>query len=211
MEIQVDIKPTGIESAIVEAPFDKAKEALESNGYRIISLEENAKLRMQQGKDHYVSQNGNWTREGVLYAPDKRIFLTKNSPIMANVKEATQSNRKGNEYFLTEEQVEQALQDSVKLSKESIPTNRFKENEIANFAFGNVAEDYGLFLKDAGIKDMLVYVVNEDYINKQNKPFARQMWFRDLDYGSILYGRYLDDGNRLRGVKMGAKGVAAEK
>jgi len=214
-KINVDIKPTGIESAIVYAPFDKAKEALESKGYRIISLEENAKLRMQQGKDHYVSQNGNWTREGVVYAPNKGIFLTKNSPIMANAKEATQSHRKGNEYFLTEEQVEQALQDSVKLSKKSIPTNRFKENEIANFAFGDVAEDYGLFLKDAGIKKMPVYLTNVS-----DKPFARQLWFRGLDLRSGLrggksvlfgYDRDLYDDLRLRGVKIGLEKTLLEK
>ena len=201
MEIQVDIKPTGIESAIVYAPFDEGKEALESRGYRIISLEENAKLRMQQGKEHYVSRNGNWTREGVIYLPDKRIVLTKNSPIMQNPKEATSAHRKGVDYFLTDEQVEQAMQDSIKLSLsgESIPTKRFKDNEVTNFAFGDVAEDYGLFLKEAGIGEMPVYLANIS-----DKPFARQLWFGGLDYGYVLvgnYGRFLDVGDRLRGVK----------
>lgn len=198
MEIQVDVKPTGIESAIAYAPFDKAKEALENKGYRIISLEENAGLRMQQGKDHSVSKNGNWTREGVLYLPDKRIMLTKNSPIMVNAKRATQAHRSGNEYFLTEEQIEQALIDSVKLSGESIPTNRFKDNEVTNFAFGDVAEQYGLFLKDAGIKEMPFYLTQTS-----DKPFARQMWFGYLGDLSGLDGNYrvLDGDSSMRGVK----------
>ena len=198
MEIKVDIKPTEIESAYIEAPFAKAKEALESKGYKIISLEENAKLRMQEGKDAYVSKNGNWTREGVIYLPDKRIILTKNSPIMENAKEATNSHRDGKEYFLTEKQIEQALQDSIKLSGESIPTNRFKESEIANFAFGDVTEDYGKWLdNECDIKQMPVYLTNVS-----DKPFARQMWFRDLDSRSELGGfRNLDLDGRLRGVK----------
>ena len=198
MEIRVDIRPTAIESAYALGPFDKAKEALESKGYRIISLEENAKLRIQQGRNHDVSNCGNWTREGILFLPDKRIVITKNSPIMQNPKEATQSHRSGNEYFLTEEQVEEALQDSVKLSKESISTDKFKESEIANFAFGDIAEDYGLFLKGAGVKEMPVYLADIS-----DKPFARQMWFRNLGNRSELDGNsrglYFDDW--LRGVK----------
>lgn len=196
MEIQVDIRPTGVESAVVYAPFDKAKEALENKGYRIISLEENAKLRIQQGKNHYVSKNGNWVREGVIYTPDKRIFLTKNSPIMQNPREATNAHSKGNEYFLTEEQVEQALQDSVKLSGESIPTNRFKDNEVTAFSFGDVAGDYGLFLKEAGIKEMPVYLANVS-----DRPFARQLWFGVLGYWSDLDGHWvLGDDDGVRGV-----------
>lgn len=196
MKIAVDIKSKGIESAVVYAPFDKAKEALENKGYKIISLEENAKLRIQEGRNHYVSENGNWTREGIIYLPDKKIVLTKNSPIIINAKEATKAHRNGNEYFLTDEQVEQALKDSVKLSGKSIPTNRFKENEITSYAFRDVAENYGLFLKEAGIEEMPVYLANIS-----DKPFARQMWFRLLDGRSELYGGgYLDDG-RLRGMK----------
>ena len=197
MEITVDIKPTGVESAIVYAPFDIAKKALENKGYRIISLEENAKLRIQQGKGSYISKNGNRTREAVIYLPDKRIILTKNSPIMENPKEATTAYRNGNEYFLTNEQVEQALQDSVSLSGKAIPTNDFKNNEITNFAFGDIAENYGLFLKNAGINKMPVYLANVS-----NKPFARQMWFRNLGSYSELngYGRGLGSGGRMRGV-----------
>ena len=43
--MKIDVKGK-LESAYVEAPFDKAKKKLESRGYRIISLEENARLRM---------------------------------------------------------------------------------------------------------------------------------------------------------------------
>ena len=170
---------------------------MENKGYRIISLEENAKLRIQQGKGSYISKNGNRTREAVIYLPDKRIILTKNSPIMENPKEATTAYRNGNEYFFTNEQVEQALQDSVSLSGKAIPTNDFKNNEITNFAFGDIAENYGLFLKNAGINKMPVYLANVS-----NKPFARQMWFWYLDGNSELNGdsRGLYDLGRMRGV-----------
>ena len=39
-KINVDVRPRGIASAYIAAPFDKAKEALEKEGYAIISLQE---------------------------------------------------------------------------------------------------------------------------------------------------------------------------
>ena len=60
--MKIDVKGK-LESAYVEAPFDKALNALKKEKYNLISLEENAKLRMQEGKDAFISQNGNYTRE----------------------------------------------------------------------------------------------------------------------------------------------------
>ena len=56
-----------IVSAYVDAPFDEGKGALGKRGYNLISLEENANLRIQEGEDSYVSRNGNWTREAIVY------------------------------------------------------------------------------------------------------------------------------------------------
>lgn len=201
-KINVDVKGKML-SAYIEAHFDKGKKALESEGYRVISLEENAGLRMQEGKDSFVSRNGNWTREGVIYVPHKGIFLTKNSPIMDNAKEATDCHRNGRDYYLTDSQVEEALDDSVELKAGNIPTNRFKDNKITVYAFGNSVERYGQFLRNAGIKEMPVWL--EDM---QDKSFARQLWFRYLDGGSGLVGDGgLDGGGGVRGVRESAEGT----
>jgi len=204
-EVNVDIKQSGIESAYIEEPFDKGKEALEKAGYKIISLEENAMLRIQEGKDSFISRNGNWVREGVIYVPKKGIFLTKNSPIMDNAREATDCHRKENDFYLTDSQVEKALENSVELRKEEIPTNRFKDNKIAVYAFGNYAEKYGQFLRNAGIREVPVWLAN-----MQDKPFARQLWFWDLGVRSELFGSYwgLLSDYRVRGVRESAEGTA---
>src|SRR3989344_4366607 len=96
----IDIKPSRTYSAFIEAPFDKGKGALEKKGYSVISLKENALLRIQEGQVSFISQNGNWTREGAIYVPSKGRFLTKNSPIMANAQEATNCHRKNQEFCL---------------------------------------------------------------------------------------------------------------
>ena len=199
MKITQDIQPSEMYSAHVSAPFDEAKKALEEDKYRIISLEENALLRVQQGKDSFVSQNGNLTREGFLILPDNKFYLTKKSPIMGFPKEATQAHRIGSEYFLMDKQVQRALEDSVEVTNREIPTDRFGEDALTVYAFGKQAEVYGLFLKDANnIREMKILLPNPE-----KEPFARQLWFRYLDDRSDLLGtlRNLPFDNRMRGVR----------
>ncbi len=168
-----------IQSAYAKAPFDKGKEILETAGYKILSLEEMAKLRMQEGKDAYISQSGNWTREGILYVPKKGVFLTKNSPIINFAKRATECEK--DHRFFTLFQPEEFLSDSIELKREEIPTTEFGNNPVTSYAFGNSAKDYGLFLKDAGISNMPIEVYSLDQFD-EHEPFSRQVWFRQLGH-----------------------------
>jgi hypothetical protein len=213
MEINVDIRSTGMESAAFSAPFDKALEALTDKGYDVISLPQNALLRIKQGKDSFISRNGNWTREGVIWFPNGNPKLVRNSPILYSAKEATEANRQGKKFYPTKEQIEQALADSVDFPTEniSIPTNRFGENEITAYAFRDVAEQHGQFLREVGIKEMPVWAVHKNHVKKQNSPFSRQLWFGGLDYRSVLGSDgHLDGNGGLRGVKVGAEGTHHE-
>src|SRR3989344_801339 len=198
--INQDVKPTGIDSAYVEAPFDEAKAELEADGYEIISLKQFADLRIAQGKDSHVANYGAYVKEGFLYVPQKGIFLVRNSPIMTNAKAATQCHRKGREFYLTNEQVEESLKTSIEIeNSRSIPTKRFGENELTSFAFGPEAERYGEFLKEAGIKQMPIYLAS-----MEKKPFARQAWLRRLggdDQSGLGGGRNLDYSYAVRGVR----------
>jgi len=193
-----DIKPRTSDSAYVVVPFDEGKAVLEANNYRVISLEENAGLRIHEGEDAYVSRNGNWVREGILYLPDKRVLLTKNSPIMDNSEEATSCHRNEEDFYLNNYQVEKALEDSVEIKDKEIPTNKFGEDELTVYAFGENAESYGRFLESAEIKEMPIWLTKV-----QDKPFVRQLWFSELEYMSVLYGLnlvlYNDRG--VRGIK----------
>ena len=197
-----DVKPAGTASAYVEKPFDEAKAELESAGYEIISLPQFAKLRMEQGKDSHVANYGDYVREGFLYVPKKGKFLVRKSPIMTNAKEATQCHRKGNEFYLTDKQVEESLADSIEVKLkdgETIPTKRFGDNELTAYAFGENAKAYGEFLNEAGIKEMPVYTADIE-----QKPFARQAWLHRLGVGyrSVLNGnRDLNYDLAVRGVR----------
>ncbi|MEK6819029.1 MAG: hypothetical protein AABY10_03790, partial [Nanoarchaeota archaeon] len=80
-ELIIDVRSTVTESAKVIAPFDQGLYALIENGFGIISLVQNAKLRVQQGKGSDISKNGNLVREGVIYTPNGTPKLVRNSPI----------------------------------------------------------------------------------------------------------------------------------
>jgi hypothetical protein len=199
----VDIRPTEKESAVIFAPFDEALDELQKNGYKLISLEQNAELRIQEGISHNVSKKGNWVKEGVLYIPEKGRFITRHSPIVEDAKVATQAHSEARNYFLTNKQIERALEDSVKIPKNVansfILTNRFGSNKITKYAFGGEkkAKAYGEFLDDAGIKKMLIYL---DSIF--DRPFVNQIWFGDLFDASVLHGskRGIHYGNLVRGI-----------
>ena len=194
------ISSAGIESICVEAPLDKARRFLEDQEYKVISLRDNAILRMQEGLNSFVSRNGNLTREGIVYIPKKGAFITRVSPLLADVKEATQKSDKGNHFYLTEEQAEEALQNSIKIEPQKewngvvyIPTNRFGEVNITNRVFGNIAKNYGLFLREMGrIKEM---PIEFDTRREIVAPYATQIWFGRIPGGRYSRGRSVIDGS----------------
>jgi len=206
--ITIDIRPIGIESAMVYAPFNRALAELQENGYKLISLPQNALLRIQRGEDAYISKNGNWVREEVLYIPKERNKLVRVSSILESATKATQAHRNNKEFYPTRKQIERSLIDSIDFPEEiiEIPTNRFGSEALTVYAFGGEIEAraYGRFLRESGIKEMSVYPVGKDYVNKQSQPFSRQLWFWDLNLRSRFsgYGRSLNGDNRMRGVKM---------
>ncbi|MBI4152627.1 hypothetical protein HY495_02855 [Candidatus Woesearchaeota archaeon] len=169
---------------------------LAEKGYRPISLEETAILRILGGANIYgrdmkedrfpvISDKDSTTKEAFVYVPGKGLFLSRNSPLMEEPEEVIKKSMYDDidEHYLTDEQVEKALADAVKISDNSgkrisaIPTRRFAESEIANWAFGGAAEDYGYFLDDCLIKSMPIYWRRA---KNEEKPFSRQAVLRDL-------------------------------
>jgi len=203
-----DIKPKWIDSAYVVGPFDKTLKVLEAQDYKLISLEETAVSRMQEGRNHDISRNGNRVREGVLYVPGKGRFITRHSAILDDPRKATQANRNGKKYFVSDAQVEKALEYSVQVpySVNKISTRRSGENEIAVFCFGENAKDYGLLLKDAGISSVLpLWLDNKNYVQEQGKPYANQLFLSGIRDKSALHGERIlniSEWLRSRGIKV---------
>jgi len=203
-ELRVDVIPSGVQSAYVEAPFNEGKETLEKAGYELISGEINTGLRIQQGREAYVSQDGNFINEGVLYVPERfgkkaGAWIPKKSLVMQFPTEATNAHRNGKEFYVSEDQTEEALKDAVKAHGKEVPTKRLADDEAMARVFGANTKDYGLFLNEAGIDSIRFYLSA-----LEDKPFANQLWLDRLGDGdgSGLIGcnwdLYCD--SRVRGV-----------
>jgi len=208
---EADIKNNRI--LYVEAPFDKALEAIESKGGKIITAKQLADARMQYDADNSLSTNGSYIKEGNLFVPNnkhKRILL-RNSLVLKNPTEATEAHRNGKEYAIpgTVDSILGKLKEGkdyiVLDSLDAVPTDRFGEDERMKFLFGESAQDYGLWLKDKGnVSKTGFYNFRDDsYIDKQEGLFAGQLWLRGLGDGSDIdgYGRFLDSNCRVCGVQ----------
>ncbi|HLF53922.1 MAG TPA: hypothetical protein VI544_01970 [Candidatus Nanoarchaeia archaeon] len=205
MKIVKDIDNGKLQSAYAIGDFRQTKENLASEDYRIISLEEQSRLRIQSSINADISTFGNWVREGVIYVPRKGVFLTKNSPIMD---EQPKRRIKASDgiFYINRSQVESALAGSVKLAGGEIPTNRFGEDERTVFAFGENAEPYGKFLRRNEIKSLPVFIAN-----LREKPFTTQIWFGSVnkEHRSEFLGswNYNISRHSIRGVCDRVRGI----
>lgn len=213
--VNIDSRTSELESGVVYASFDKALTELKAHGLEVVSLPQNAELRIQEGADSYVSQNGNYVREGVIYIPNKGRYLIRNSPLLQLelVQEAVKAHRQEREYSiqkaLAKEYEDKSSQDPNSevfhlTDLRAIPTNNFDKDKRALWIFQDKAEDYGKFLYDADIKEMHLCFNEEGYINSQENPFANQLWLRGLGLcdGSGIDGDYRDLGlDDVRGVR----------
>ena len=181
-----DITKGKLKSAYVLKPFGNAKRDLEEEGYKIISLEQIANLRINNDQFASVNSYNYWVREGYLYVPRKGIYLTKNSPIIANettLEEAIYCSRgPGRNVYLTGDQVEKALADSCKLPSYFIPTSRLGEEKITSYLFGKEARDYGMLLKESGINEFVICRCDQILGDKRRtRAIAEPMHIRNIE------------------------------
>lgn len=196
-----DVTKGPLRSAYVDAPFDKGLEVLKENNYDLISLQQNARLRIDEGIFAPVSRYSNYVREDLLYVPKLGKFLTKFTLILNHAQEATECHRNENDFdfFLTEDQVDESIVNSVRLDEDSIPTDRFGDNKITQYTFGKDAEGYGRLLREFVITEFPIILTDI-----KDKPFARKVWFGGFDvndYNGLVGCVGLQDNLRLRGVK----------
>jgi hypothetical protein len=221
-EIEAVVPEVGTMLYVV-APFDKAYEAIVSANGTLASARDVACARLHLGANHNVSTYGSWTGEGFIYTPKQNPLLVRNSPLVAPTmaQDATEAHRRGGEFYLDEavarQFAQQAEEDASKplfqrlalrmpKNKDySIPTNRFGDDEVPQFLFGEQAAPYGQFLRSNGIKEMPVRFPDKSHVNAQSMSFLRQLWFPWLgdDYRSDLYGSDggLHYGDGVRGVR----------
>ncbi len=206
MHIIEDILPEGISSAHVVTDFWRGKSELERLGYHIPSFEEVANLRMQMAMDD-VCMEENLVGEGIIYTNEGN-FLVRDSPTTSYPDKVRMALRESNKFYLTDRQFEIFSKNSVKLPKgySSIPTNRFGEEEVTVYAFGDSAGDYGKFLEQRRIGKMPIGISTYKDVKE---PFARQALLMGLHGGSAIGSNNSINPEML--LIRGVKGYASRK
>ena len=226
VEAEAQVKDLGKVVRVTE-PFDKALQTLEQQGIRTpINARDLAYARIQEGRASPLCNCGSYVREGVLYVPDKTLFIRNSLLLRKKVSEqAVEAHRSGNEFYVDEKFVkqyqEQAEKDKDKEPQKrkvltlnkmktfEISTDKFTDEELTLWLFGDQTEDYGNFLRENKINEMPVYLSGNS-----DRNFANQLWLSYLDGRSYLSGDIgnLYNSDDVRGVlKELAKPVASEK
>lgn len=181
-------------------PFDSALNKIKIMKYKPISLQDEASIRINEGIDSFMCQNNHRVSEAFVYMPDKKVYLSKYSPILEKPKDATDCHRKGIEFYLENGMLEYALRNSVEIKSKDIPTKEFDSYEETKFAFGPIARDYGLFLSENGVSHMPIWLCDCEQGNNA-KPFARQAEIRSLKNHSALNSMNLNSTAITLGLK----------
>ena len=203
-------------------PFDKGIAALKAEGLELITARELAEARILGGSDHPVSREGLWVAEHPIYRNNKQADVLvvdgAHSQLLKHPVEATDAHRDGKEFYIDQKVVgelrEQATPDGKhgvlllprQAIRKAIAVEALADDAYARFLFRDLAGQYGQFLKDAGIMEVSVYVVDAGHAREQKQPFGRALWVYDLNLisRSGLDGDNLvlplNDG-RVRGVR----------
>jgi len=186
--------------------FGEVLSFLASGKLSVISLEENALFRMYpniMNPYNQINEEGNPTRECFIYVPGKGTFLTKHEDFPLLELEVIKSEDVYKRFYpnhtIFDNQLKKALKDSIKIEERKIPTKRFGEEEIIDYAFGSIATDYGIYLKDKGIETIRIQPPTYEL---GQKSFAQLVWFantRSTGESQIVAFDY--NSNNLRIVK----------
>jgi len=190
-----------------KARFDEGKTEVEQAGFQIPAGEQLAGLRVQERKGWPTDF---WLYISLGYVCDNKTgkrYLTRNSPVMANSKRATNSHTKGIEFAITQKQLEKAKQGGFeitdKIAETGIPVAKLASDDLGVYVLGKNAELYGLLLAEKNIQVFPVMVDSRDYIKSQPSSFANQAalrrvvpgyrgglrcYYRNLNYGVAVCG-----------------------
>ncbi|MDD4877565.1 MAG: hypothetical protein PHO02_00840 [Candidatus Nanoarchaeia archaeon] len=205
MEKYVIPKGEALEVYQAQGAFDRCVDEFRAENLEMITAKQLAEARMLGGANHAVSRQWSWLAENFNYLPNGDILVASGAfnPLLQSpsaAKHATDCHRANpfREYFLNDVAVE-SLQGGAKhkgkvllLKRKDVPSNistdAFSKEAVTAFLFGDEADNYGRFLRENGIKNVPLYVVDKAHAKEQGKAFSRALWADYLYYNSALYG-----------------------
>ncbi len=165
-------------SAICYSPFDRAVKSLELFDYEVGFMVENVNLRIFKGMDCDFFNRGNITKESFIYIPNNNRFskygkfLTKIPLILESKEEITRAHENFEELYLSDEQVERALENAVFVEDMKFEVKKLNSYSVTAEMFGDRCSYYGDFLLDCRINHIPMFTAKI-----KDKPYARPCFF----------------------------------
>jgi hypothetical protein len=197
-KIEIDIHSRGKESCVYQSNCFNALKKLRKNNYEIISLEDVARLIMQEGENSRIANQRFYTREGI-FSTSEGLYLLKDSYILEHPKRATKYNLKNKNFTISEREKLEILENSLEIPKDIKPKiiNLEKGDILFNQIFSNYAIEFKNFLAKKGINNLDIRLPE-----KSKKPFISQIMFLGIKEGIYSAEGGLDNKeNYWRGIK----------
>ncbi|MCX6741818.1 MAG: hypothetical protein NTX24_01420 [Candidatus Pacearchaeota archaeon] len=204
------------------APFDQVLEAFGKENVTLAS-EQDVAFARRRG----LCSDGSYVASGFEYKAGAKPLWTRNSTLSKNAqlaKEAVQANALGkylstsdtkiyDEHLNVAEQEQKQGKSPEERSVLILPErDKFvisptQNQETFDGILGSEGAKYLDHLKRNGLT---VYPVDKNIVDAQVGTILTQSWFRSLGRESVLvgYGRSLDCGSAVRGVRPSAEGIA---
>ncbi len=225
MPVIVQQQRQGIRYVYEDGPFDfdKGIDYLRENKTSLGNPWDLFKVRILLDSTDEINTDGTNVAITLIYAPKKRDVIVvdkRHDPILRNPRKATDAHRSGREFYvndsrfrkLAETDPEKAIESGVlllsrreieRLEGDGISTSRFGKDKYSYFLARKQSRQYGLLLKEKEIDNIIVSFVGQDYVNFEERSFARKLWIRGLSDKSSLFGDpiLLEEFGRVFGVQ----------
>lgn len=176
----------------IKESLDRGIATLMKNDYQLASCREIADGRMIRGETETISLYNGITSEAFVHFPkQEEIFITKNPLTGLIAKKLVEAHKNHKEFYPSDDELGFAMENSFKVpystkfqeASLSFPTHRLTDDGLMNFLFGTSTKEYGNFLRNIGVKELII----TPYLpKKENNPFVRPLVFKNIHANSGL-------------------------
>lgn len=192
-------------ATVVRDDFDEAVNTLKEDGFRVMSLEEAARIKCS---NPYLPAEGNKcpenfiVKEGAVYVPNKGSYIVRKSPLLYFPHKATKTHQNLSEegfrknFYVSDNLLQEVLSDSIKISnlEGEINSKSLNESEIARFCFGEYTEEFGKVINenitDDRVDTMFSWIFDDVSKSDEEKPYAFPIKLFETSIAGISYISY---------------------
>jgi hypothetical protein len=168
----------------------------------------------QIGIANPASITGSIINEGIIYLPNyiDQKFLVRDNPLLKKPRHAIDAHNGKREVALEESEVKEYLAKiknrdpsvCLLIARELPPLNRYGEEKITTWLYRDQAKEFGLGLKDFGIKENRPIQTDVfEHITKQKAPYANVLYQRGIPAQAFISANlgFLKDPTYIYGIE----------